>query len=60
MNVELSERERELLVQLIDREVSDLGPEIRHTQTYNYRDELKDEKRVLADLARRLRRNAGS
>ena len=50
MHIELSTEERDMLVRLIEREIHELGPEIRHTQTSSYRD-----KQALRKLLERLR-----
>ncbi len=55
MVFKMSREERDLLVALIDREIRNMGPEIRHTQTSTYRDELMMEKRQLNSLVERLR-----
>ncbi|MFH0981566.1 MAG: hypothetical protein V2A79_08515 [Planctomycetota bacterium] len=54
MIVELSENEREALLELVVREISDLGPEIRHTRTRSYRDDLKVHKQALRQLLEHL------
>ncbi len=54
MNIELTPEERDILGTLVSREVADLGPEIHHTRTRNYRDQLKRQKRVLERLLERL------
>lgn len=54
MIIELTEEEREELVRLVSREVSELGPEIRHTDRADYRDDLKAEKKALRSLLERL------
>jgi hypothetical protein len=55
MRIDLSEEERSLLRMLIANEVSDLGPEIRHTDRMELRDELRAKKRTLRQLFDRLR-----
>ena len=55
MHIELSTEERDMLVRLIEREIHELGPEIRHTQTSSYRDDLKGDKQALRKLLERLR-----
>ena len=55
MLVELTPEQREVLLTLVEREISDLGPEIRHTTTRAYRDDLKAHKRALRDLLSQLR-----
>jgi uncharacterized protein YjiS (DUF1127 family) len=55
MILELTEQERFALERMVEREVSDLGPEIHHTRTTDYRQDLKAEKRMLRELLQRLR-----
>ncbi len=55
MTIELPPEERDLLVALVEREISDLGPEIHHTDTRSYRDELRIEKRTLQHILEHLR-----
>ena len=54
MILDVTEQEREMLTFLLRRELDELGPEIRHTWRRDYRADLKDEKRVMEDLLRRL------
>ena len=54
MNVHVTELEREILLQLVSRELDATGPEIRHTRTSAYRDDLKEYKRHLRTLLRQL------
>ncbi|NLX14249.1 MAG: hypothetical protein GXY44_11430 [Phycisphaerales bacterium] len=54
MIVELTDEERDILRSLISREIADLGPEIRRTDHFDYRDELKIEKHMLRHLMDRL------
>jgi len=54
MIVELTEEQRKALLKLVEREISDLGPEIRHTMTSSYRDELKAHKRAMRQLYEHL------
>jgi hypothetical protein len=54
MLVDLSEEERQALIRLVEREISDLGPEIRHTRTSTYRDDLKAQKKVMRTLREHL------
>ena len=54
MTLELSAAEREILIQVLERELSEMGPQIRHSQHTDYRDELKQEKRTLQELRDRL------
>ena len=54
MIVELTNEERDILEALIAREISELGPEIRHTDQRTYRDDLKAERCALRHLLDRL------
>jgi hypothetical protein len=54
MHIELTNEERNILVKLLMREISEIGPEIRRTQTSSYRDGLKEDKRALRELLERL------
>lgn len=50
----LSEAERLLIVELLDRERSDLRVEIHHTRTATFRDELKRRLEMVTKLLDRL------
>jgi hypothetical protein len=54
MLIDMTEQERQLLMQLVRREITDLGPEIRRTRTSSFRDELKDQKDVFRHLLEHL------
>lgn len=54
MKVELSDEEIVMLNKLIKMRIGELGPEIRHTRTPDFHDELKDEKARLRVLQERL------
>lgn len=54
MALEIAARERELLLELVDREVEELGPEIHHTTRAGFRHELEEKRRSLVDLRDRL------
>jgi hypothetical protein len=54
MQIEISPEERAVLAALVQEELNDIGPEIRHTQTTEYRDELKSRKDLLVRLLDRL------
>lgn len=54
MNVQITEEERSILARLMQREIADLGPEIRHTDAADYRDDLKDHKYKLQQLHQRF------
>lgn len=50
MHVELTPERRDLLLHLVDVAIRELGPEIRHTSTRAYKDELKDHRLQLRGL----------
>jgi hypothetical protein len=54
MGVELTQEERDLLRQLVDAALREIGPEIRRTQTYDYKDDLKHQRHTLLGLRDRL------
>ncbi len=54
MNIELTQRERDLLTQLVDTALREIGPEIRRTMTYDYKDDLKDQRQTLRHVRDRL------
>jgi len=54
MTLELSEDERDTLKQLLDNELRELNPEIRHSRTPSFRDNLKSYQQVLQKLRSRL------
>ena len=54
MVIEITKEECQALEQLLDGAIRDLGPEVRHTMTSDYKDELKARKRTLQDLYQRL------
>jgi len=59
MIVEMTEEEREVLLRLVQREISELGPEIRHTMTSSFRDDLKEQKQKLRRILEHLRETKG-
>jgi hypothetical protein len=54
MLADLTLQERELILELLTRELSDLGPEIRHTDDREFRDELRERRDVVRHLTERL------
>jgi len=54
MSAELTQQERDLLTQLVDSALRELGPEIRRTMTYDYKDDLKKQRDTLRRLRDRL------
>jgi hypothetical protein len=51
----LSDDEWRLIVELLEREQSDLSPEIHHTRTADVRDDLRARKEIVRSLLERLR-----
>lgn len=58
MHIELSQPEHDLLAQLVDAELREIGPEIRHTQTYTFKDDLKERRLALRRLREHLAADA--
>jgi hypothetical protein len=54
MQIEINEKEHEMLVRLIERELGNLGPEIHHTSTPAFHRELKEDKKNFIYLLDRL------
>lgn len=50
MLLELTQAERDELLHLVDAALRDIGPEIRHTRTWEYKDDLKAHRRFLRTL----------
>lgn len=57
MLVEITHDEREVLLRLLDREFRELGPEIRHTESTDYYDRLRNYRKQIALLKDRLAEN---
>lgn len=58
--IHVSEQEHQLLIELLEREILNLHKEILHTDTYDYRQFLKERERSLADLLHNLQAQARS
>ncbi len=54
MNIDLSPEEVEMLKDLIEERITELGPEIHHTSTHAYKESLKAQRDQLADMLKRL------
>lgn len=59
MHLELTRQQRNLLWQLVDQEVRELGTEIRHTDSRTYKDDLKERRGELRGLLEVLAGEAG-
>ena len=55
MVVQVTPRQRDLLVQLLSEELGEIGSEIHHAAISSYKHDLQDERRELRDLLDRLR-----
>jgi hypothetical protein len=55
MQIEISAEERELLVQILERNLSETRVEVRHTDDRSFRDRLHGEEARLRELLGRLR-----
>jgi hypothetical protein len=54
MIADLTPQENEILVELLSRELAELGPEIHHTDDRDFRDELRDRRQIVRQLLQRL------
>jgi hypothetical protein len=54
MLLELNESEEKVLADTLDSSLSMLGNEISHTDTYEYREFLKERKEILVSLRKKL------
>jgi len=54
----MSPRERTCLVELLDQSISDLRSEIAHTDSPFFKDQLRERKGVLNDVAEKLKKAA--
>lgn len=53
MTIELSPAEVEVLKKLLEHEIGELNPEIHHTRTATFRDELMSYREILRGLYQR-------
>jgi len=58
MNVLITPREHELLTELVDERIRDLGPEIRRSRTSRFHDELKQQLEDIKAIKRKLHESA--
>lgn len=50
MHLELTSSQRDLLLQLVDGALRDIGPEIRHTDDWACKEDLRETRRELQGL----------
>lgn len=55
MPVELNALERELIANLLEKELEDIRSELHHTQNHEYKDNLKEREGLVRDLLARFR-----
>ncbi len=56
MQVELTDAEQELLANLLDNAMRDLKEEIYHTETFDYKEQLKEREALMAGLLTKVKR----
>ena len=57
MTLDLSEQERQQLIGLVQDAYGDINPEIHHTKSVEYRQQLQQRKAALESLLKRLGAN---
>jgi hypothetical protein len=55
MPFELTREEMEMLVGLLEKELAETRTENRHTESHEYKDELKDREKRVQDLLKKLK-----
>jgi len=55
MAIDLSEPERELLAELLDKELEDIRSELHHTQGHDFKDSLREREALVRGLLARMR-----
>ncbi len=53
--INLSDKEQQLLIEVLEEEVPDLRDEILHTDDHEYREFLKEKENSIKELLRRLK-----
>jgi len=53
--ITLSDKEQQLLIELLDREIPNLRDEILHTDEHDYREFLKEREASIKELLERLK-----
>lgn len=57
MTVDLSEQERQQLIELVQNARADINPEIHHTRVREYREQLRERRTSLEGLLKHLGAN---
>jgi hypothetical protein len=53
--INLSDKEQQLLIEILDREIPNLRDEIFHTDDHEYREFLKEKENSIKELLKRLK-----
>ena len=53
--IDLTEKEQQLLIEILEGEIPDLRDEIWHTDDYDYRESLKERERYFNELLGKLK-----
>ncbi len=56
MQLDLTDAEQELLANLLDNAMRDLKEEIYHTETYDYKEQLKEREALMVGLLTKVKR----
>lgn len=54
MTIELTNDERNLVIELLDMAIADARQEIYHTESFEFKESLRTRKNLMEDLLRRL------
>ena len=57
MIIELGPAERDLVTDLLEKELEDIRSELHHTQVHGYREALKDREKLVRDLLEKMKRS---
>lgn len=55
MAIDLNEAERELLAEVLDKELEDIRSELHHTQGHDFKDSLREREALVRGLLARVR-----
>jgi nicotinamide riboside kinase len=54
MSIELGPKERELLGELLEKELEEVRSELHHTQAHGYKETLKEREQLVRELLAKL------
>lgn len=57
MTIELGPAERDIVMDLLEKELEDMRSELHHTQAHGYREALKDREKLVRDLLEKMKRS---